>query len=97
MTSAPVFGPDAEQTRRCLPNSAILTLQGYGSNSTLFASVYATDALGAASRSTFGVIVTPYEGGVQDLSDAVGGAARAALEAGDTDAVMQVRQFKQPL
>ncbi|CAM9106632.1 unnamed protein product, partial [Laminaria digitata] len=70
--------------------SGVYLPQGYGSNSTLFASVYATDALGAASRSTFGVIVTPYEGGVQDLSDAVGGAATAALEAGDTDAVMQV-------
>lgn len=68
------------------------TLQGYGSSSTLFASVYATDTLGAASRSTYGVIVTPYDGGVDDLSNVVGAIATAALEAGDTDTVMQVRQ-----
>lgn len=67
-------------------------MQGYGSNSTLFASMYATDTLGAASRSTFGIIVTPYEGGVEDLSGVVGDVATAALEAGDTDAVMQVCQ-----
>lgn len=54
--------------------------------------MYATDTLGAASRSTFGVFVSPYEGGVEDLSGEVEYISTAALEAGDTDAVMQVRQ-----
>ncbi|CAM9866972.1 unnamed protein product, partial [Ectocarpus fasciculatus] len=63
---------------------------GYGSNSTLIASVYALDALGAASRATFGVAVSAYEGGVEELSSLVEAVATEALAAGDTDTVMQV-------
>ncbi|CAM9347803.1 unnamed protein product, partial [Scytosiphon promiscuus] len=64
--------------------------QGFGSNSTLFTSVYVTDTLGAASRATFGVAVSAYEGGVEDLSALVDDVATEALAAGDTDTVMQV-------
>lgn len=64
--------------------------QGFGSNTTLIASVYAIDAFGAASRATFGVAVSAYEGGVEDLSDLVDDVASEALAAGDTDTVMQV-------
>lgn len=64
--------------------------QGFGSNSTLFASMYAVDALGAASRATFGVVVSAYEGEVEDLGNLVDEYASEALEAGDTDTVMQV-------
>lgn len=65
-------------------------MQGYGLNSTLIASVYALDALGAASRATFGVTVSAYEGGVEELSTLVEAVATEALAAGDTDTVMQV-------
>lgn len=65
--------------------------QGFGSNSTLFASVYALDALGAASRATFGVVVSTYQGSVEDLGAVIEGVATEALAAGDTDTVMQVR------
>jgi len=64
--------------------------QGFGPNSTLFASVYALDALGAASRATFGVSVSAFEGSVGDLSTLVDDVATEALVAGDTDTVMQV-------
>ncbi|CAM9248264.1 unnamed protein product, partial [Hapterophycus canaliculatus] len=64
--------------------------QGFGSNATLFAFVYALDALGAASRATFGLTVSAYEGGVEDLSALVDDVATEALAAGDTDTVMQV-------
>lgn len=50
------------------------------------------DALGAASRATFGVVVSAYEGGVEDLGGLVEAYAAEALAAGDTDTVMQVRQ-----
>lgn len=59
-------------------------------NSTLYTSVYAKDVLGAASRATFGVIVVPYEGGVEDLSTVTEDLATEALDSGDTDTVMQV-------
>lgn len=52
--------------------------------------MYAVDALGAASRATFGVVVSSFEGGVEDLSDLVAEFAAEALAAGDTDTVMQV-------
>lgn len=65
-------------------------MQGYGSNSTLIASVYALDALGASSRATFGVAVSAYEGGVEELGTLVEAVATEALAAGDTDTVMQV-------
>lgn len=68
-------------------------IQGYGSNSTLFASMYAVDTFGAASRSTLGVMVTPYEGGVDDLRELVDEVVTAAIEAGDTDTVLQVRDM----
>ncbi|CAM9463784.1 unnamed protein product, partial [Ectocarpus sp. 12 AP-2014] len=74
-----VFLPQASKARN-----------GYGSNSTLIASVYALDALGAASRATFGVSVSAYEGGVEELSTLVEAVATEALAAGDTDTVMQV-------
>lgn len=54
--------------------------------------MYAMDTLGAASRSTYGVTVSSYEGDVEDLSAVVDDVATAGLEAGDTDAVMQVRR-----
>ena len=52
--------------------------------------MYAVDALGAASRATFGVVVSAYEGGVEDLGALVEEYAAEALAAGDTDTVMQV-------
>lgn len=52
--------------------------------------MYALDALGASSRATFGVAVSAYEGGVEDLSALVDDIATEALAAGDTDTVMQV-------
>lgn len=48
------------------------------------------DALGAASRATFGVVVSAYEGGVEDLGGLMEEYAAEALAAGDTDTVMQV-------
>lgn len=53
------------------------------------------DALGAASRATFGVIVSAYVGGVEDLSDLMDEKAAVALAAGDTDTVMQVSNIEQ--
>ncbi|CAB1097917.1 unnamed protein product [Ectocarpus sp. CCAP 1310/34] len=73
-----------------LAASSSLEYAGYGSNSTLIASVYALDALGAASRATFGVTVSAYEGGIEELSALVEAVATEALAAGDTDTVMQV-------
>ncbi|CBJ25633.1 conserved unknown protein [Ectocarpus siliculosus] len=73
-----------------LAASSSLEYTGYGSNSTLIALVYALDALGAASRATFGVTVSAYEGGVEELSTLVEAVATEALAAGDTDTVMQV-------
>lgn len=52
--------------------------------------MYAVDALGASSRATFGLVVSAYEGGVDDLVDVMGDVATEALAAGDTDTVMQV-------
>ncbi len=52
--------------------------------------MYALDALGAASRATFGVSVSAFEGGIEDLSTLVDDVAAEALVAGDTDTVMQV-------
>lgn len=64
--------------------------QGYGMNSTLYASMYAMDTLGASSRSTYGIIVEAFAGDIEDLSGVVEDLATAALESGDTDTVMQV-------
>lgn len=52
--------------------------------------MYAIDALGAASRATFAVVVSAYVGGVKDLGDLMEEYAAEALAAGDTDTVMQV-------
>lgn len=48
------------------------------------------DALGAASRATFAVVVSAYEGGVEDLGVIMEEVAAEALASGDTDTVMQV-------
>lgn len=72
-----------------LPNS---TIQGYGLNSTLVASVSVEDSLGASARETYGVAVTPYVGSVEDLGMRVDELATEAFESGDSDAVMQVHQ-----
>lgn len=53
------------------------------------------DALGAASRATFGVVVSSYDGGVDDLIDVMDDVATEALAAGDTDTVMQVSNANQ--
>lgn len=68
------------------------TLQGYGLNSTLVASVSAEDSLGASARETFELAVTPYVGSVEDLGLKVDELATEALESGDSDTVMQVLQ-----
>lgn len=52
--------------------------------------MYAADAFGAASRATFGVVVSAYEGEIDDLSEVMDNVAKEALAAGDTDTVMQV-------
>lgn len=64
--------------------------QGYGATSALHASVYAVDAFGASSRATAEVVVGAYEGGLEDLETRVDDLVTQALEAGDTDTVMQV-------
>ncbi|CAM9866176.1 unnamed protein product, partial [Pylaiella littoralis] len=92
--SADETDTSSEMVVRAALESAIATdvylPEGFGTNSTLFASVYATDALGAASRATFGVEVSAYEGGVDDLGDVMEDVATEAQAAGDTDTVMQV-------
>lgn len=52
--------------------------------------MYAKNALGAASRATFGVTVVPYDGSVEDLSSVTANLATEAFDSGDTDTVMQV-------
>ncbi|CAM9276212.1 unnamed protein product, partial [Discosporangium mesarthrocarpum] len=64
--------------------------QGYGSQNELVTSVYITDQLGAASRVTQEIFVFPYAGGVADLANTTGTLLAEALEAGETDTVIQV-------
>lgn len=65
-------------------------MQGCGSSSLLFTTVYAVDSLGASSRSTFGVIVNEFDGRVEELGSMVETIASEAIESGDMEAAMQV-------
>lgn len=83
--------PCGRSTPRAKTSNDFLHMQGYGSSSLLFTSVYAVDSLGASSRSTFGVIVTEFDGGVEGLGSVVENVASEAVESGDIETAMQVR------
>lgn len=81
--------------RNIIPTIVIFNYyQGYGLNSTLAVSVYATDTLGASSRATSTVTTTPYTDGVLQLSESVDDLANAALASGDTNSLMQVHRTR---